>query len=338
MKLKIQYKLQFRTYSFLFILVLSFFSFVIVNRGESASLPNSTEKDVVSQIQQDDSNAQSFVVAFFGDQAVNETSRRVLRLVKREKAAVIIHQGDLSLNKPATWERMVNDILGPDFPIIAVIGNHDAKKWTEYTELLSQRLARTPEVHCTGTLGIRSTCTFRGLTVVQTGTGVVTGKFTTYLNRSLTAASTDWKICSWHKNSRYMQVGAKASDVKLAMYDECRRQGAFIVNGHNHAYARTSLMSSFKDRTVASISDKLRIGPGRSFAVVSGLGGNSMHAKNLRLASNPWWANVKTIKDGVGYGALFCKFGAHHDPDRADCYFKDINGVVHDRFTIINQS
>src|SRR5216110_1631698 len=38
-----------------------------------------------------------------------------------------------------------------------------------------------------------------------------------------------WKICSWHKNQRVMQVGGKADEMGWRVYETCKDHGAIIA-------------------------------------------------------------------------------------------------------------
>ena len=75
------------------------------------------------------------------------------------------------------------------------------------------------------------------------------------------------------------------------------------------------------------------IDEGESFVFVSGLGGHSIRDQER---DGPWWASIYTSDQGANFGALFCEFFAHGVPDRATCYFKDIDGNVPDRFELIS--
>jgi hypothetical protein len=86
-------------------------------------------------------------------------------------------------------------------------------------------------------------------------------------------------------------------------------------------------MSDFARHTVVNRNDHLQIGPGQSFAFVSGLGGRSIREQQLEA---PWWASVYTSDQNASPGALICTFGEHI----ADCRFEDIAGEVPDHFTL----
>ena len=92
-------------------------------------------------------------------------------------------------------------------------------------------------------------------------------------------------------------------------------------------------MDSFETLSVASKASTLRLEKGRSFAFVSGLGGHSIRKQDR---DGPWWAAVYTSDQYANYGALFCLFLVDGDPNRASCYFKDIDGKVVDRFDLIS--
>merc|ERR1712151_378198 len=85
-------------------------------------------------------------------------------------------------------------------------------------------------------------------------------------------------------------------------------------------------------------SNPIRLGRGRSFVVVNGLGGYSIHDMDPDILANEWWA---AHWDGGGRsqasprdvnGAFFCEYHIQGDPQLARCYFKDIRGVLIDEF------
>ncbi len=86
-------------------------------------------------------------------------------------------------------------------------------------------------------------------------------------------------------------------------------------------------MSDLRGRAVINADDHLEVGPGRSFAFVSGLG-----RRNIReqLGGGDWWASVWSSTRGTAHGAPFCTF----DGATGDCRFKDVTGAIPDRFTL----
>ncbi len=282
-------------------------------------------------------------VAFLGDQGAGEKARRVLQLIKAEGAELVLAQGDLGYGKPPEkWDAMVTEVLGADFPYFATIGNHDVRHWRGedgYQVRLQARLDRIEGARCTGDLGVRAVCSYRGLTFIQSGIGTLPDRpdepdHIAFLKDQLARSEGPWLVCSWHKNQREMQLGLKKDEVGWAAYEACREAGAIIATAHEHSYSRTHLMDSFQQKSVASTSSTLRISEGRTFAFVSGLGGRSIRAQER---GGPWWAAVYTKNQKANYGALFCTFFENGELNRASCYFKDVDGAIPDRFDIINE-
>ena len=282
------------------------------------------------------------IVAFIGDQGSGPGARAVLELIKGEGSEIVLHQGDFDYrDDPEAWDDLITDVLGADFPYFASIGNHDRKRFFGpggYQEKLLQRLERIPRARCTGDLGVLSACRYGNLFIVLSGIGTVPKRpndphHIAYIGEQLSQSRAPWKICSWHKNQRAMQVGKKKNEVGWKAYETCRQAGAIIATGHEHSYSRTHLMDNFESKSVLSTSSTLHIGPGRSFAFVSGLGGLNIRRQRR---GGPWWAAIHSKSQGAKHGALFCIFDGGPASKRARCYFKTIDGRVVDRFTIIN--
>ena len=287
-------------------------------------------------------SSQSVTVAFIGDQGSSTGAWAVLQLIKAEGADLILHQGDLDYrNDPAGWDDLVTRALGADFPYFASVGNHDSQAWygpNGYEEKLQTRLNRVTEATCSGDLGVRSACTFRGVFFILSGVGTIPATMddpdhVAYIRNQLAQTNAKWRICSWHKNQRLMQTGRKRDNVGWEPYEACREGGAIVATGHEHSYSRTHLLDNFETQSIASTSETLTIEKGKSFAFVSGLGGRSI--RNMDQ-DGPWWAVVYSSDQGANYGALFCTFFVNSDLSRASCYFKDIDRNVADRFELIN--
>ena len=251
---------------------------------------------------------------------------------------MVLHQGDFDyLDDPDAWDQQITDILGADYPYFASIGNHDLIAWDGYQEKLEERLAQVDDATCTGDLGVKAACTYRGLFFVLSGVGTLGSDHADFIKDALAADDSVWRICSWHKNQRLMQVGGKGDEVGWGPYEECRKAGAIIATGHEHSYERTYLMDGLENQSVASRSSTLRIEKGKTFVFVSGLGGRSIRGQDDALAANPWWAEVFTADQGANFGAFFCTFNRNGTENKARCYFKDIDGTVADKFQVIAQ-
>jgi Calcineurin-like phosphoesterase len=281
-------------------------------------------------------------VAFIGDLGPGSKGRAVLRLIRAEGADLLLHQGDLDYRSdPDAWDMLITKILGPDFPVFVSVGNHDTTWYgpNGYQAKLRARLNRIADATCSGDLGVQSACTFRGLFFILSGAGTIPNEpddpdHVAYIRDQLAQTDAVWRICSWHKNQKLMQVGGKDDEVGWKPYETCREGGAIVATAHEHSYSRTHLMDNFETQSVASTSDRLVIKEGRSFVFVSGLGGHSIRRQRR---DDPWWAAVYTRDQDANFGALFCEFFLDGKPNRASCYFKDIDGNVPDRFKLISR-
>jgi hypothetical protein len=82
------------------------------------------------------------------------------------------------------------------------------------------------------------------------------------------------------------------------------------------------------------------VSKGATFVFVSGIAGASIRNQYRCLpTSYPYgctreWAKIYTSDQRAQYGALFITFHVDGDPKKASGYFKNIDGVVVDSFTI----
>ncbi len=277
-------------------------------------------------------------IAFIGDQGYGEPARAVLQLIKDEKTDLVVHSGDFDYtNNPDNWDQQITDILGANFPYIASVGNHDVKFWAEYQQKITDRLSRTPDVQCDGDVGVNSGCVFHNVFIDLSGIGTDDFATVSDIADRLATATQPWKVCSWHKTRELMQVGGHTdNDVPWEAYDTCREFNAMIVNGHEHSYERTYLMSGFATQQVYNTDTTLALANGHSFSVVSGLAGKSIRGTDDNRDQNPWWAAVYTADQNATYGVLLCDFGAT-EPYTTDCYFKNIDGAIIDTFILTTE-
>ncbi|MFQ5946682.1 MAG: Ig-like domain-containing protein, partial [Anaerolineae bacterium] len=297
----------------------------------------------------------NLTIAFIGDQGLGGNARAVLELIQAQGADAVLHQGDLAYSSNTqAWDDQINQVLGPDFPYFASIGNHDKGSFYGgggYQELLAARMNRLG-VPWEGDLGVQSSHYYEGIFIVLVAPGVEgsgNGFHDLYIRDALAADDSVWRIASWHKNQREMQVGGKSSDTGWGVYEESRRGGAIIATAHEHSYSRTHLLSSVSSQTVASFDPTLRLSrddpdtpedEGRSFVFVSGLGGKSIRDQNRCLPSTPpygcngEWESIYTSDQGANYGALFGVFNYEGNPRLAYFYFMDIDGFVADEFFV----
>jgi hypothetical protein len=296
------------------------------------------------------STAPNFMVAFIGDQGKDENAFAVMRLIRDEGADMVLHQGDFDYGgDPDLWDDNITSVLGADFPYFASVGNHDQGRWDEtdgYQDKLEARLDRVTGATCTGDLGVNSACTYQGLFFVLSGVGTLGSGHESYLRDQLAADNSTWRVCSWHKNMRAMQMGSRTDDTGWGVYEACRELGAIVATAHEHSYSRTKTLVSIQNQTVdPSWSDpgSVRVAAGATFVFVSGIGGRSIRGQGRCLPTtypygcNGEWAKVYTSDQNAQHGALFIEFHVDGDPNKARGYFKNIDGEIIDEFTVTSQ-
>ncbi|KAI9188770.1 hypothetical protein H9P43_000192 [Blastocladiella emersonii ATCC 22665] len=278
-------------------------------------------------------------IAITGDTILGKDTLDVYKLIKAEGASAVVINGDLDYkDDPARFISQLDGVL-PQTPVFISVGNHDLRKWAGYADVIAKRYKRLGmDKYCTGEVGVKSTCSFGGVTIVTSGVGTRGAGHETFLDQALAAAPADaWKLVGWHKNQEKLNVGDKNDEVGWAAYETCLKHGALVFNAHNHGYSRTHLLSSFESQTIVSKSSSdLTIRPGRSLVAVTGTGGRFLYGDGP-YASAEWWATKYTADDGSsgGFGALFCKFNESGTaPNRARCYFKTTKGTILDQFAM----
>ncbi|MFQ5636670.1 MAG: Ig-like domain-containing protein, partial [bacterium] len=283
----------------------------------------------------------NFKIAFIGDQGLGADPVAVLNLIKNEGSHVIVHPGDLDYaSNPQAWDAQINSVFGPDFPYFATKGNHDGN-FSRYQQVLAARM-NLLGIPWDGDLGVKSSFIYKGIFFALMDPTPNNGH-DLYVRDKLTFDTSIWRIISWHKNMKLMQVGGKSDATGWGIYEESRRKGGIIATAHEHSYARTHLLSSCEFQTVASTSDTLILtsdlpetlneDEGKTFVFHSGLAGRSIRPQSL---TGDWWASVYTRDQNANFGALFGTFNYNGNPKLAKFYFKDIDGVVADSFFVIS--
>ena len=274
-------------------------------------------------------------IAFIGDTGTGSNFQNVLNLIKQEGAELTIVAGDTSYSssKDDNWDSMVQSTLGSSDPAIVAAGNHDYddSNFSDVRSFGEARLNRATNVSCSGTYAEKMTCQYKNVHIVLSAIGASGSRSSheSYIANSLNdAPEGSWRICAWHKNQRDMQVGGKSDEVGWTAYETCRQQGAIISTGHEHSYSRTHLLSDMSEKTIASTASTFTVTEGRTFAFVSGLGGIGIRDQER---GGDWWSKIYTSTQGARYGAMF---GTFYE-DRADFYFKNIDGQVIDQFTVM---
>jgi len=280
--------------------------------------------------------AEEVKVAFIGDQGVGSGARSVLELIRDEGTDLLLIQGDLGYDPDTAsqWIDNIDSILGENFPVLMVVGNHENYEWPRYHQWQKDKLGRVNDINCEGEVSVKAYCTYKNIGVVQVAPGIVevdgingNDNYADYITEKLSSDDSNWRICSWHKNMRDMQVGGKGDSTGWGVYQNCLAQGGIAIAGHEHSYSRTYLMSDFQNKQVIHNNNYMDIGPGSSISIVSGLGGRQPRPQRH---GGDWFASIYTASQNANPGSLFCTFTGK----QADCYFKDIAGLVPDSFTL----
>lgn len=285
-----------------------------------------------------------FRVAFTGDTDKGSDARSVFELIRDENADALLVAGDLSYTTVSPWTSLVTDVFGPDFPVFAVVGNHDAGDWNAYQAFLEDRADRVGATWY-GNYGVESTLIYENLLFVLLGAGTSgsTSSQEGFLADELNAHDNIWEIACWHKNMNAMQMGDKGDETGWGVYENARLGGALIMTGHEHSYERTNVLSDMTSQVVADATSPYVIRPGQTIATVTGLGGHSIRAQvRCRPTSYPYgcsgtWGKVYTSDQGAKYGALFIDFHVDGNPRKARAYFKNVDGTVVDSYELLKE-
>ena len=284
-------------------------------------------------------------VAFIGDSGMGTNFIKVLNLIKNEGADFVLHQGDFDYKEqPKLFFTVVNGVLGSNYPYFGSVGNHDDNAWAGYSAEFIKRMKSNGVTIEEGDLTDENYAfNYKGLKVVLEGENGKNAAFAKHVDDHLKNDKHIWKVCSWHKNQKAMQVGGKGDEMGWGVYENCRKYGAIIATGHEHSYSRTRTLTNMQNQTVdAACKDPAKpcVGPGRTFAFVSGLGGVSIREqKRCKPTTFPYgcnkeWAFIYTSDQNADYGALFIDFNVNGDPKQAKGYFKTVGKKTVDQFTI----
>lgn len=299
---------------------------------------------------------ENLLVAIMGDQGSGKNTNKVYELIKSEGAEMLIILGDFDYgDDPNGWAADMKAALGDSFPVFGLIGNHDKGEWSGYQARLQERLDKIPGATCTGDLGVKSSCTYRGLHFILSGLGTLgsDSEHEKFIEQDLAADDSLWTLCAWHKNMRDLQAGDKKDDLTWKALQSCQNDGAILLMGHEHSYARTRTLTSVGDKSkghgATGLPELMEVSEGSTFSVVSGLGGKSKRGYDSGLhGSDSWWASIYTsdyyLKNGdeVGnfdadFGVLFIRFHVEGNPALAHGYFKNVQGDLIDEFDVVRK-
>lgn len=285
-------------------------------------------------------------VAFIGDSGNGSAFGKVLDLVKAEQVDGVVHNGDFDYGlDPDGFFATVDGKLGASFPYFASVGNHDAPAWDSYAPYVTAHAqAAGVAFDDADLLDEKFAFTWKGIHFVFVGQNGKNAEFTQFIDDQFQGPSESaWRVCGWHKNQKAMQIGGKGDEMGWGVYESCRAKGAIVTTGHEHSYERTKTLINMTDQVVDPTCNGVGtacLAPGKTFAVVSGLGGVGIRDQERCLPiTAPYgckgeWASIYASDQGATYGALFIVFNDGGDPSKARGYFKNVDGDVIDSFDI----
>ncbi|MGE3542300.1 MAG: metallophosphoesterase [Kofleriaceae bacterium] len=320
-------------------------------------------------------------IAFTGDTDSTSAGKKVMELVRDQGAHALVVAGDLNYqsgSRSAKWEDQIDAYLPESFPVFPVRGNHD-ESWSDdgaYHDRLTTRwdaIKAAGDLTWSGDPGMKSVTVFKGVTIVSVApsNGVSHADSADFIKTTFATDTSLWRVAQWHENMPPFRVNAGCGNggdlVGWEVFEEARKAGAFVVNGHNHAFGRTKLLSctggacATETRTacspnnqlptIANVPDpagKLSLSAGETgtnFVMVVGLGGH----ETGRVSNNgAWWAKqggssceapdpAGPCEEAVA-GAMFCTFNpGGTNPRKASCQYIDIDGKVIDAFEMTSE-
>jgi hypothetical protein len=325
-------------------------------REEQALLESSPEQDAGGDadaalpeepaVVPDQSTDPDLKVAFIGDTGSQLAFRSVLGLVKAERADLVVLQGDLTYDgeHSSEWLSVIDAELDADgagdagdagagepvkIPYFVAKGNHD-REWPYMSQKLAERLSKWGiAVDHGAPQDLNYSIVYRGLRIVLLGDQETSPTRAEYIDARLRSDPHLFRVCSWHKNLRNTNVGAKYDEMPLSTYQACLAHGAIIAQAHSHTYSRSKTVVALDSPQVDEMCADpfaLCLGPKRTFFFDSSLGGHDARPVNAAIAARPYWAAATT---GV-FGAFFVQFHTGGDPRKARAYFRTTDGATID--------
>ncbi|ORX84496.1 Metallo-dependent phosphatase [Anaeromyces robustus] len=302
-----------------------------------------------------------FTLAVIGDSGSENSAKEVMKLSKFD---ILLHLGDFDYK--CMPNKYFDEVLTSQrkFQFMGVLGNHDAKGECK-DEIANQFLknvynkmtdSKNKETRCEFSESkFMWSCVYKNMKIIGLTPGINGAdkreEQLKFLKEHLSGSDKDWKICAWHFYDKYFHTGKYQyynniiSGEGESFYEYCKNHGAIIFSAHDHVYARTHVMSSFKDPTIDKYHDKTRdyiaqIRDGASINILNGTGGWEIYIEQGEQKDYPWWqkkyARGDYDENAKRFGGLFCRFNVDGNNRKASCVFKRINSSneVFDKFYI----
>lgn len=303
-----------------------------------------------------DNNQHIYKVAFVGDMGISTSTIKNLQNIKKENAQALVILGDFDYtDNPKFFEKMLDDNLGRDFPVLPVAGNHEDKKWfgddiNTYDNFVKNKINKLQNLCNIFDIGLNYECKIGPLHIVFISPDInikqKVNKYADFISLMFTKDDNikikdknTWNICAFHKNNIDYKIEKNRQDnIDINIYDNCRKNEALILNGHDHSYARSKTVLSFKEKLFSTSTKDLdkniiELKDDKTGLIIAGMGGKSLR-DGIGSKDITW--NKTYSKD---YGILFCEFPmvnmSTKKPNQARCYMQNISGENIDEFLLI---
>jgi hypothetical protein len=278
-------------------------------------------------------------IAILWDQSSNSSdSQKCLQMVKSEWAELIIHNWDFNYNWDAR-DKMATKYLWANFPIIWTVWNHDIGKWWWYAKMLERR-ANASGLKCSWWLYWKKTvCDYKSVRIVTAGPWFSGWGNASFIRDAFKNDNHPWRICHWHYTMPELQTNSKKSrTIWRDIFEAARENWCITTIGHEHAYARTHLLSNMQAQTVVWSNSPYLIKPWQIIHLLVWSSGKRLRPlgsrwKRKNSKGQVYWAKVLTSNNWEKWKwVLFCDINWK----KADCYFKSVTWQIVDRFSLIS--
>lgn len=202
-------------------------------------------------------SAKPFEFVYFGDaqNSLKAYWSRVVRQAYQEapRAAFFLHAGDLinSANRDAEWGEWfyASSFIHRSTPCVATPGNHEyGKSGLLSSRTLSQQWRPTFAFPQNGPAGLEETCywlDYQGLRLISLNSNERLEEQAEWLATVLNTNSQKWTIITYHHPLYSSKAGRDNKELREAwqpVFD--RFKVDLVLQGHDHTYARTGLMTA----------------------------------------------------------------------------------------------
>ena len=301
-------------------------------------------------------NASSFAFAAVGDFDTTPEFNKVLSQIRSSSTDFTLALGDFSYahSSERQWCDTIRSTLGSTYPFELIPGNHDdedGSTMANYAECLPNRISalqgeygRQYFFDYKGTariIAVSPDVTIRGGTYQYTKGSAPYQWLSDRIDES--RKNSTWTIVAMHKNC--LTIGGKPCEIGRDVFDLLvDKRVDLILQGHEHAYLRTSQLTSnsscpsamptYNEKCVANNTPE---GPYRQgegpVLVINGTGGAPIRNARLNDPLRPYFTSIHAPNSDPSYGPSLFTI----TKDSISAKYVDTAGQTKDSFTIRRQ-